>query len=244
MSKEEQARVRDELLQGLYRAGLRCELARGASGRSTGKGDLDALAAGVCANLKPDDLLLLPARGAESFHALRRDPAARYLLPPSEAAGVGFALGLATALSRGRLVCVLLPEKTSLDAAPGTQTSVPEDWPGAALYAARHRLPLLLLGGKTTPVGDPEQPGPAYPSIPVDEDDALAVYRVAYECAARVRMEDGGPSHICPVPFRVRGAEAEPGALLRLEAALRRRGAFPKPWRRQMERELIRELTS
>ncbi len=231
MSKDEQARVRDELLQTLYRDVLRCEAA--------GAGD-GAAAAGVCAVLQPTDLLLLPARGAAGFGLLR--PENRMTLPESEADGVYATLQLAGGLPAPSLVCVVLPAKASLSAALNSKRR-PETWSGALARAARKGLPLLLVGGRPEPPPDPAAPAAAYPAIPVDKEDALAVYRVTHECAARARLHGGstdwgGPSRIVPVPFRVRGAAAEPGALARLEEALRRRGAFSKAWHRQIEREL------
>lgn len=226
MSKDEQARVRDELLQTLYRDVLRCGLA----GKRGG-----AIAAGVCAALAPADLLLLPARGSRSLQLLRPDN--RMILPDDEADAVRAVLQLAEGLPAPSLLYVVLPLRTLSIRAVSSKRK-PETWAGALDYAARKSLPLLVVGGPPESPADPAQPAPKYPSIPVDKDDALAVYRVAYECAARARLDGGGPSRIAPVPFRVRGAPAGPDTLQRLEEALRRRGAFPKAWRRQVEREL------
>ncbi len=228
MSKDEQARVRDELLQSLYRDVLRC----GIAGERDG-----ATAAGVCAALQPADLLLTPARGSGSFTLLR--PENRMTLPEAEADAVEAVLQLAGGLPAPSLVCALLPAQASLSEAPPVGRK-PKTWSGAVAYAARKRWPLLLIGGPPEPAPDPTRPAAAYPSIPVDKEDALAVYRAAYECASRARLDGGGPSRIVPVPFRVRGAPAAPDALARLEEALRRRGAFTKAWHRQLERELAR----
>ncbi len=290
MSKEEQARVRDELLQGLYRSVLRCELARARAGDSSGSGSaLDALAAGVCANLKPGDLLLLPARGAESFRvgrgiataapgSPREREAGVFTCPRDGASAIGFTLGLAAALEKNcprSLVAVLLPSqalKQSTAPAHGKHTranekqkkwpvdKLPADWNAALPYAAECRLPILFLsahGAWPRRFSEPATeggPGPAplYPSIPVDGEDPLAAYRVAFECAARVRLPGGGPSHIAAVPFRLRrqtenpnaSPDASPDARARLEEALRKRGAFSKAWRQQLERTLVAELSA
>ena len=269
MSKEAEARVRDELLQSLYASMLRCTLApaRGTPGGAAG----EAVAAGVCANLRADDLVLLPRLGSKSaaagFRVLRGlpthpTPPARELaagvlpLPTDEAQAVSFAMGAAAAAAHaglGALVCAvlplpLLPEGTSA----GARTHrLPTTWHAAGAYAARMALPLLLVTGP-----DPRRlaaqaavrpahrlPAPLFPSIPVDREDALAIYRVAFECAARARA-GGGPSRLACVPFRVAGQPRQaPDALGRIEAMLRKRGAFPKAWQRQLERRLLRELS-
>ena len=241
VSKDEAARVRDELVKELYRAVLLCDLHAAGTGKPAGS---HALAAGVCANLQLSDLLLLPARRGTAFRVLRRAPGrhaaadfeAGVLALPRESA-MSFALGAAAALKRsnaGALAVVLLP----------ASAASPSPWDEAGIQAAQLGLPLLLVSEeKTAPrAGTPEKPAPSYPTIPVDGDDALAVYRVAYECAARARA-GLGPSRIAGVPFHVRRQAPAPGALARLEAMLRARGAWDKAWRRRQERTLIAELS-
>ncbi len=269
MSKEEQARVRDELLQELYRSVLRCTLARAEEGAPGREADLDALAAGVGAALEERDLLLVPARGAGSFRVLRGLPYAGspgaqrrdremgvLLLPRNEASAVAFALGAAAALGRvdpqssmRSVAAVLLPSTLSLTPEAGA-AAAPSSWSEAAAFAAQWRLPLLFLSRHASvrpeKAGETPahlRPAPPYPAIPVDADDPLAIYRVAHECAVRARVPDGGPSHIEAVPFRMRGQAGEGDALERLEAALRRRGAFTAGWRRRVERASVAELT-
>lgn len=257
MTKEEAARVRDELLQSFYADVLRQQLAFAAQPPSPGG---EALAAGLHANLRSTDLLLLPARAGGGLRLLcgvparaEKVPPARDLaagivtLPRSEAGAVAFALGAAASAAHGRsgaLVAVLLPSTARL-ASPEHKGKEPQTWADAGLYAARLALPLLLISDGLAGVASltPDQPAPVYPSIPVDRDDALAIYRVAFECASRARS-GGGPSHIAAVPFRVRGAQAPVlDALMRLESMLRERAAFDKKWRKQLEQRLIRELS-
>ncbi len=283
MSKEAEARVRDELLQALYASVLRCTLSEaqwGLGARGLGEASM-ALAAAMSPVLRPPDMVMLPARGAAAFRALRglgpraerrlpaRDLAAGILpCPAEEAVAASLALGAAAAAARagsGALVCVLLPAAVAgrLQGVPpaatgsgakGGKGSWIEDcstWQDAAAWAARLALPLLLMTDTARPrrgfaPGRPPElaPAPMYPSIPVDRADALAIYRVAFECAGRAR-EGAGPSHIQCVPFRLRGQQpGEEEALPRLEAMLRKRGAFHKGWRRQLERQQIRELAA
>ncbi|RRA49712.1 hypothetical protein [Acidipila sp. EB88] len=274
MSKEAEARVRDELLQELYASALRCSLA---SSQADVPGGVSAgVAAGLFANLRPTDLLVLPQRGAGTLrtlrdlsyrsqaHTLARDQAACVLpLPTSETAAVAYVLGAATAapLQRdGALVCVVLPPR-SLRASPSQprgskskQQQFPTTWAHAAHYAAVHALPLLFITDaattQRTQAANPAQPAPLYPTIPVDREDALAIYRVAFECSTRARSASG-PSHLqcvavagLPAAAMPHGAKAQPEqTLARLEQMLRKRGAFAKAWHRALERRLIREIT-
>ena len=261
MSKEAEARVRDELLQSLYTATLRCTLAGASRGRGGDTGE--AVAAGVCANLGPEDLVLLPRRGAPGFRLLRGlgpvpGPPAVALaagvltLPADEPQAVAFALGAAAAAySRGGnaarpLVCVVLPHPLLPGGSARKAAQAPRDWAGGAACAAGLGLPLLLVGDRprrSKPGPAPARPAyrlpaPLYPSIPVDRDDALAIYRVAFECATRARA-GLGPSLLACVSVP---AQPQVSPLSRLEAMLRQRGAFHKAWRRQLERQLLREL--
>jgi hypothetical protein len=260
MSKEAGARIRDELLQSLYAGVLRCTFALLQAGVSTARGGSEAVAAGVCTNLRAEDMLLLPARGALSFRVLRglgaqttqnlpvRDLVAGVLtLPKEEASAVALALGAAAAAAHGgvgALIVAVLPARHSV--LPPRSGKTPATWSEAAAYAARFSLPLLLVSEGSLParrvpaVATPAHllPESIFPSIPVDRGDALAIYRVAFECAARARA-GGGPSHIDCMPFRVRGQGApETDALGMLETALRKRSAFSKAWRRRLERQL------
>ena len=263
MSKEAEARVRDELLQTLYASVLHAELA--AAQRPARRQVLvtPAVVAGICAVLRRGDLLLLPSSrsGFEAFGALcipasrtaRRsghDPGVGFLTLPREGrAAAALTLDTTSALARsggGAVACVLLPPRSPLagvSVGRGTGT-----WGKLAVTAARLRLPLLLVADypatpRAVPSAKPPHrlPAPPYPSIPVDREDALATYRVAYECIARAR-EGGGPSRMDAVPFRLRGRPAPPDALLRLETMLRKRGAFSKSRRRRLERDILAEL--
>ncbi len=262
MSKEAEARVRDELLQSLYTATLRCTLSGTSAARVAQTGE--AVAAGVCANLRPEDLVLLPRRGAPGFRLLRGlgpapGPPAVALaagvltLPADEPQAVTFALGAATAAACSRsgnaarpLVCVVLPRPLLSGGSTRKAAQSPSDWASAATYAAGLGLPLLLVADRPRRARlRPAQarpayrlPAPLYPSIPVDRDDALAIYRVAFECAVRARA-GLGPSLLACVSVP---AQPQVSPLSRLEAMLRQRGAFHKAWRRQLERQLLREL--
>lgn len=268
MSKADEARIRNELLQRLYAGILRSRVAALQTPHSNAAATQtlsQALAAAVYLNLQPGDLLLLPARRSHAFRCLLglqpqagattalRDLAAGVVTqPPTEAGAVAQALGAAAQAAhagQAALVCAVASPFAGAAARSGARlpkplASWPEDWAGAAQYAARLALPLILLTDTKTAKADraaaaPElHPAPLYPSIPADREDALALYRVAFECMARART-GGGPSHILSVGCRI-----APGgdALGRLEAMLRQRSAFTRAWHRGLERQLHAEL--
>ena len=264
MSKSTEARVRDELLQTLYTHVLRCTLAAAAAGV---RAEDAATSAGVIANLQDDDIVLLPARrgvGLRTLCGLAPVPARHkahehasrvYSLPRNEPQAVAFCLAMGLAAGVGQVVVVVLPPGVPLAVSHAKPRELPSTWTAAAAYAARAALPLLFLSVERSPAGpssaagapaDPSRPAPLYPSIPVDRDDALAVYRVAFECLSRART-GGGPSYIAAGRY-----PALPGPLLdslsgdglaRLETMLRKRGRYSKAWQRSLEREITRELT-
>ena len=273
MSKESDARVRDELLQTLYAGVLEAKLAHAAAGRAAGVYDGSAVAAGVAVNLRPGDLLLLPDGRGDSLRVLRgrglgKEPGASagdlqaglLDLPQEEGAAVAMALGVAATLAHrgeGALACVHAAARgmQTTPARPRAQL-FPKSWAEAGDWAARHGLPLLLLteeprrraAASAKAAGKPAHllPAPLFPTIPVDREDALAIYRVAFECVARMRA-GGGPSELRCVPVRSRSHStdpaAEPDPLSRLEAMLRKRGAFQASWKRRLERDLVRKLS-
>jgi hypothetical protein len=273
MTKDAEARVRDELLQTLYSHILRCRLASAqVAPQSSYAAAADALAAGLAVSLRREDLLLLPAKDFESFRTMLGLPPQGNVIPQrlqssgiqpqarGEAAAVAQALGAACAAAQGeagRLVlCFPAHGYQGRSGKPAARLSagLPTTWQAAGVYAARLALPLLFITDKAAASRSSAVhraiPGPAplYPSIPVDREDALAIYRVGFECVGRARAGNG-PSHIEAVPFLLRGGSSvkgaeEPDSLGRLEAALRRRGAYSKAWRRSLERQLITEMAS
>lgn len=262
-SKAAQARIRQDLLHHLYAATLRGTLACARAGLPSTNA---AFAAGLAENLRAGDMVLTPARGGEELRVLRglpprssaRDGEAADLkagvlrLPKAEAAAVALVLDVTASYlyKTGALACVLLPKTIPLQPAPSRRAgTLPRTWGQAASYAAKNALPLLFatVGKSAREANGPAAAAhrcraPLYPTIPVDRADALAVYRVAFECAARARA-GLGPSQITGVGFRPRGQQQdEAGALERLEMMLRRLGAFTKAAHRRLERAIQAEL--
>lgn len=112
------------------------------------------------------------------------------------------------------------------------------------------KLPVLLVEHARARVGrgstgKRKARTPEYPSIPVDTQDVIAMYRVAHESIARAR-DNGGPTHIVEVSWKVeakrgnRNADqaATRGATGHLEEWLRARGLPAEEWRREILTEL------
>lgn len=77
-----------------------------------------------------------------------------------------------------------------------------------------------------------------YPSIPVDTQDVIAMYRVAHESIARAR-EGGGPTHIVGIQWKLaqngRRAVKRENAMDHLEQWLMARGLPVEEWRRETQ---------
>ena len=128
------------------------------------------------------------------------------------------------------------------------------DWADASALAVALRLPLLFVTdssvGPAQQAANPKRPAPDLPAIPVDRADALALYRVLYESAARART-GGGPTWIDarawqagPTRSHAAGDAATEGqqAVTLLEDALRSRGLSDQARLRHLQRGLAREF--
>jgi hypothetical protein len=80
-----------------------------------------------------------------------------------------------------------------------------------------------------------------YPTIPVDTQDVVAMYRVAHESIARAR-DGGGPTHIVGVRWKLKAngrtrMEAGEDAVVHLERWLMARGLPAQEWRQEIVAE-------
>jgi pyruvate dehydrogenase E1 component alpha subunit len=82
-----------------------------------------------------------------------------------------------------------------------------------------------------------------FPVIPVDGNDVVAVYRVAYECTVRAR-EGGGPSIIvCQFPTSNKALRHKRDPLLLMEKYLSAKGLFQAKQKLISTRAFEKELT-
>ncbi len=128
------------------------------------------------------------------------------------------------------------------DAAPGSK--VLQEARSLAIAA---RLPVVLVEYGTAKPNrsaskKKSKPAPLeYPSIPVDTQDVIAMYRVAHESIARAR-EGNGPTHIVGVRWQIPSAlgrkrttkRATQDAVTHLEEWLVMRGLPAPEWRREI----------
>jgi acetoin:2,6-dichlorophenolindophenol oxidoreductase subunit alpha len=104
-------------------------------------------------------------------------------------------------------------------------------------FALAHQLPLIFVRqsasqlqpashrGKSSPQSRDSSP---MPIIPVDSNDAVAVYRVAHEAIAHARR-DSGPTLIDCVPVRLAGErKRDSDCILRMEHYLEAKGLRPE----------------
>lgn len=123
----------------------------------------------------------------------------------------------------------------------------------AQRMAAQARLPILFVedaaAAQTSPVrqkrGKASPPSPEMPSIPVDSQDVIAIYRVAHESIARAR-EDSGPTRIVCLDWQASAGvrKAPQPAVENLERWLAARGLPLQQWRQEILSRLASEASA
>jgi hypothetical protein len=103
----------------------------------------------------------------------------------------------------------------------------------ARTMAAAAKLPVLFVedARDRRRAANGEIDPNAMPSIPVDADDVVALYRVAHESIARAR-HGSGPTQITCVRWTLKNANREQHAIDRLEQWLTARGLPAQAWRK------------
>ncbi|HEX4309358.1 MAG TPA: thiamine pyrophosphate-dependent enzyme [Acidobacteriaceae bacterium] len=197
----------------------------------------EALLAGVVADLRSGDTVVTDHAG--SVDEIARGEMGTSTERPSLEERVIAALGDAVGdrmRKTGRVTAIFL------DAAQN----------GKILQEARSlaidaRLPVLLVeygNAKKPRAGKKKKPAALeYPSIPVDTQDVIALYRVAHESITRAR-EGSGPTHIVGVRWQPavksgqRAAKVKTeDAVVHLEQWLTARGMPAAEWRREIVAE-------
>lgn len=181
----------DKLLK-LYTLMLQCRIleskARSLDRISSWKGK-EAVAAAIAICLQPEDAMVAfsgtaiasflkgtPLRSVLSQHAVSKTRKT----PPGAQAECALATGIAC--SRNSVTVAFLSGRPE-QFASGRE---------ALQFAGEHKLPILYV--YSGPSVDAMQAyAYGFPVIPVDGNDAVAVYRVAHECIVRAR-QGGGPS--------------------------------------------------
>ena len=114
------------------------------------------------------------------------------------------------------------------------ESSTPGSWQEALASAALHDLPMVFLSWNHIPM---KTKGHRLPTITVDGNDVVAVYRVACESIAHARMGNG-PTLIECQPYTL-----DPGdPILNMEKYLIRKGIFREDFKNQIAAEFRNEL--
>jgi pyruvate dehydrogenase E1 component alpha subunit len=232
--------ISDTKLHQLYAMMLKCRIldshARSLSNGSSWKGK-EAVAVGAAVDLRPEDTIVFSSSVAvacflkgEPLRSIFRHPDKRSLrgskkqsktvAKPGAAAQSALATGIAYASS--------IRNKESVTVALLSES--PENCEAARdafRLAGEQHLPIVYVY-RETPTDMTQMHSYGFPVIPVDGNDVVAVYRVAYECIVRARR-GGGPSVIVcrffPKNGRV-GANQDP--LQNMERYLTAKGLFKK----------------
>jgi hypothetical protein len=132
-------------------------------------------------------------------------------------------------------------------------------WQKAMTFSAERQLPVLFVvlppaqgkGGAARSPKSGDLSALALRSgvagIPVDADDAVAIYRVAQESIGHARI-GGGPALMECVPFAIAGAAARRGpvtnAIAILEQYMLQRGVATRAWMERESKAFIRRMAT
>ena len=214
----------------LYELALKTQLAGVRQKRLRGR---EAAMAGVAADLRNDDVVVAEcaasvkdiARGHVTVPMDRRSFEERVIEALGDAVGDRMR-------KTGRITAIFF------DAAPGSKVLQE-----ARELAIGAKLPVILVehGPAKAKRGGSKRGKKAaaleHPSIPVDTQDVIAMYRVAHESIARAR-EGSGPTHVVGVRWQVlttaKRRAAKQNAVEHLEEWLTARGLPVQEWRREI----------
>jgi TPP-dependent pyruvate/acetoin dehydrogenase alpha subunit len=227
--------ISSEKFRQLYALALKLQrVGERADGRSGWLRGREAVLAGVAADLRNDDPVI--GEHAGSVDEIVRGQVAHWMDRRSFEERVIEALGDALGdrmRKTGRVTVIFFD---------GAQSGkVLEEARALAIAAA---LPVLFVeyGAKQRPARNKRKKPPAleYPSIPVDTQDVIALYRVAHESITRAR-DGGGPTHIVGVLWQPatnsgkRSAKVKKeNAVVHLEEWLMTRGLPAQEWRQEI----------
>ena len=221
----------------------------------------EAVAAGVLIDLRADDWVVpLPGDLAARFirNAPLKDifapsgPRPLRLAPPpsTPAAQLTLAAGIALGLKAKKSGSVVV-------AMCGRMPSSGRAWSEALHFAGIHCLPVVVVvqtrasgraGARRPESLVPDLRDCGFPAIPVDADDAVAIYRVAHEAVHKAR-HGGGPTLIEATEFRgPAGARVRPpasiDAIAKMEAYLVSKGLYVSAKKQTMQDEFQRQVSS
>ena len=242
--------ISDDKLQQMYARMLQCrmltEYAQPTPSARLYRGSMgqEAIACGCVIDLRPDDTIVVAphdstarlVKGVE-ISELVKELQER---PTRNNLDMKFSMALDAAVRSKKKkhgnVVVAFADKA---------TAKLSSWKQMMEMAGKAKLPMLFV------VENNPWPAPArirtsapqtfsFPVFTVDANDVVAVYRVAYECLERVRI-DPCPVLIEAIPYRL-PHERDP--LLHMERYLKAKKLFSVPWKKQVAQQFKRALGS
>jgi pyruvate dehydrogenase E1 component alpha subunit len=212
--------------------------------------------ASILSELQQNESSKVPASNKPAAPDLTANHSPFYIIPsaPNPAAQLNLASGVALAMQArksGNIVIAFCGD---------TSDSGPR-WQEALRFAGKHCLPLLVLAhakvsAKTASakrekvfaslLSDGNPCG--LPVIPVDANDVVAIYRVAYESIHKAR-HGGGPTLIQTIslphlPGAKAGPSQPPDAIVKMEAYLAAKGIFSPSWKQKLIDNFNRDMDS
>jgi TPP-dependent pyruvate/acetoin dehydrogenase alpha subunit len=232
--------ISDKKFRQLYELALKLQmLAKRGNGSGRNGGWLrgrEAVFAGVAADLRPDDVVVAEYAGSVDEILGGRLPVRMDQRSFEESVIEALSDAVGDRMRKtGRITAIFV------DGARGGKIL-----PEARALAVAAKLPVLFVEEPPKTRGaksKKKQPALEYPSIPVDTQDVIAMYRVAHESITRAR-EGSGPTHIVGVRWapvakskKRAGKVATEDAVEHLEHWLIARGLPAQEWRREIVAE-------
>ena len=251
------ALISDDRLIRIYTAMLECRMLRERAGKFAGRAKLrapasgsEAVAAAALIGLEPGDLFVSakPHIFAAMLKGVPLRSVLRALLHPNAAGSAERAhisAGVLIASAAGRTPRSITPGALAAGAAFAARSgnvaiafhdgaNTRDSWRQAFHFALAHHLPLILIRQSARPLRPVSSRGRlgkgapgSLPIIPVDANDAVALYRVAHEAITHARR-GSGPTLIDCVPLRLAGeGQQDSTCIARIERYLQAKGLRP-----------------
>jgi TPP-dependent pyruvate/acetoin dehydrogenase alpha subunit len=213
--------------------------------------------ASIFSELQPNETNKAPTARKPVPPHLTTNPSPFYIIPSAAnpAAQLNLASGVALALQARKTGNIVM-------AFCGDISDSGPRWQEALRFAARHCLPLLMLvhtkASAKAPSAKKREKGFAsllsdgslcgLPVIPVDANDVVAIYRVAYESIHKAR-HGGGPTLIQTISLphlhdSTGGPGKPPDAIAKMETYLAAKGLFSPSWKKKLIDNFNRDVDS
>jgi TPP-dependent pyruvate/acetoin dehydrogenase alpha subunit len=211
--------------------------------------------ASIFSEFRQNETRLTSSAQKPAVSALDNNPSPFHIIPSAAnpAAQLNLASGVALALQARKSGNIVM-------AFCGDTSDSGQRWQQALTFAGGRCLPLLVLvqskapakavsAKKTSSVSLLSEGNPCeLPAIPVDANDVVAIYRVAYESIHKAR-HGGGPTLIQAIslPYLTdskAGSRKAPDAIAKMEGYLAAKGLFSPSWKQKLIDAFNRDVDS